>query len=384
MLEEQEVNLLEELNNISKIHFLSRSDIDVIMSDFAKRILPCIKMERMNVWLFNQERTALISIGEYDTRTKKFTKNSVLSAKEYPTYFKALNSNEIIIAEDIFNHPLTKEFSETYSKPNNIYSLLDIPLRISGELIGVMCYEKTDNPKEFSKDEISFCLSVSMVLASTLESRKRRAVQHKLEKALNEQDLLLREINHRVKNNLTILISLMRLTKTRVKTEESKNLMDEYEHRIFSMLKIHDMLDKNNRYSEINLSEYIKELIIEFRVTYPQINHSFKVDIRYIAFLISTKKAIHLGLIISEILLNSIKYASSKQKNYEVFVELKQTSDQGIELKIGDNGSGFDFEKENAKDTLGLDLIKDLAESLELEAKYPTLNNSYYTFDFRI
>ncbi|MEO6305885.1 MAG: histidine kinase dimerization/phosphoacceptor domain -containing protein, partial [Bacteroidia bacterium] len=267
MVEEKEINLLEELNNISKIHFLSRNDIDVIMSDFAKRILPCLKMERMNVWLFNQEKTALISIGEYDTRSQKFTKNSILSSKDYPIYFKALNSNEIILAEDIYNHPLTKEFSDNYSKPNAIHSLLDIPLRISGELVGVMCYEKTETQKIFSKDEISFCLSVSMVLASTLESRKRRAFQHKLEKALQEQDLLLREINHRVKNNLTILISLMRLTKTRVKSEESKNLMDEYEHRIFSMLKIHDMLDRNNLYSEINLSEYIKELIIEFRVT---------------------------------------------------------------------------------------------------------------------
>lgn len=139
MVEDQEVNLLEELNSISKIHFLHREDIDAIMTDFAKHILHCLKMERMNVWLFNPDHSALISIGEYDTGNKQFSKNSILLQKDYPIYFKALAANEIIIAEDIYNHPCTKEFNNSYSKQNNIYSLLDIPLRISGELVGVMC-----------------------------------------------------------------------------------------------------------------------------------------------------------------------------------------------------------------------------------------------------
>ncbi|MBL7912128.1 MAG: hypothetical protein JNJ41_13800 [Bacteroidia bacterium] len=384
MVEEQEINLLEELNSLSKIHFLTPNDIDAIMEDFAKRILLCLRVERMNVWLFNQDHSALISIGEYDTRSKQFSKNNILLEKDYPTYFKALIANEIIIAEDICTHKLTKEFSKDYAPQNDIYTLLDIPLRISGELVGVMCYEKTGSQKNFTKDEIKFCLSVSFVMASNLESRKRRAVQEKLESALYEKDLLLKEINHRVKNNFSILISLMRLKKTRVKTDESRSLLEEYENRIFSMLKIHDMLEKNNQYSKLNISDYLKELIVEFRVTYPQINHNFKVDVHYFDFLISTKKAIHLGLIVSEILLNSIKYASSKTKNYEVLIQLKQISDRGIELKIGDNGTGFDFEQLSAKHTLGLDLIKELAESLDMFAKYPTKDHSYYTFDFSI
>lgn len=384
MVESKEINLLEELNSLSKIHFLKPDDVDAIMEDFAKRILLCLRIERMNVWLFNQDHSALISIGEYDTRTKQFSKNNILLKKDYPTYFKALVANEIIIAEDIRTHQLTKEFSKDYAILNDIYTLLDIPLRISGELVGVMCYEKTSNRKLFTNEEVKFCLSVSFVMASNLESRKRRAVQEKLENALHEKDLLLKEINHRVKNNFSILISLMRLKKSRVKSDESRSLLEEYEHRIFSMLKIHDMLEKNNKYSKLNISDYIKELIVEFRVSYPQINHNFKIDVNYIDFLISTKKAIHLGLIVSEILLNSIKYASATVKNYEVLVHLKQISEKEIELKIGDNGTGFDFAALSSKHTLGLDLIKELAESLDLNASYPTKEHSYYTFDFTL
>ena len=379
----KEINLLEELNSISKIHFLHREDIDAIMTDFAKHILHCLKMERMNVWLFNPDHSALISIGEYDTRNNQFSKNSTLLKKDYPIYFNALSANEIIIAENIYDHPFTKEFNENYSQKNNICSLLDIPLRISGELVGVMCYEKTESIKEFAKDEINFCLSASFVMASNLESRTRRAAQENLEKALLEKELLLKEINHRVKNNLSILISLLRLSKSRVKTDESKALLVEYEQQIFSMLKIHDMLDKNNLYSNINLSDYIKELVIEFRVTYPQINHTCNVDINYFDFLISTKKAIHLGLIVSEVLLNSIKHAAETGTSFEVNISLKKITENALELKIGDNGNGFDFNELIDKNTLGLDLIKGLADSLSLKTIYPTKNNAYYIFDFK-
>lgn len=383
-MQNQDVNLLEELDSLSQIHTLKRNDIDVIMHDFATRILPSLLIERMSVWLFNPEKTAVISIGEYDSRTKKFSKNSILNKKNFPIYFDALNENKIILAEDIYAHPLTKEFNDVYSKPNNIFSLLDIPFRISGELIGVICYEKTEIPKKFTPEEISFCLSISFVLASTLESRKRRVLHDRLETALHEKDLLIREINHRVKNNLTILISLMRISKSRVKNNESKVLLDEYERRIFSMLKIHDMLTENEHTLNISLSSYIKALITEFRVTYPQINHCFKVDVIWLDYLISTKKAIHLGLIISEVLLNSIKYAASKSNNYQVFIQLNKLSENSIELKIGDNGEGFNFDTLVNNETLGLPLIKDLADSLDLKSTFPTLNNCYYNFGFEM
>lgn len=375
-------NLLEELDSISQIHSLKREDISAMVLDLAKSILPSLNIERVNVWLFNPEKTALISIGEYDSRTKQFAKDSILKSEEYPIYFTALEMNKIIIAEDIYNHPFTKEFNESYSRPNNIFSLLDIPIRISGKLIGVMCYEKTGSIKKFAYDEISFCLGVSFVLATNLEDRKRRIAQEALEIALKEKDLLINEIHHRVKNNLSILISLMRISKLNLQSIESKNLLEEYEQRIFSMLKIHDMLTKNSQFLSINLSDYINELILEFKVTYPQINHCFYVQIQKIDSLISTKKAIHIGLIVSEIILNSIKYASQTTSNYQILIQLTALPENIAVLKVGDNGVGFNFNDTVNKQTMGLPLIKDLAVSLDLKPTYPTKNYCYYVFEF--
>ncbi len=189
-----EVDLLKELDNVSKIHILERSDIDLIMTDISKKVVLALKIERLSAWLFNSEKTAMISIGEYDKRSKKFSKDSVLQKKDFPSYFKGLSENKIIHADNIHTNPLTKELNELYSKPNDVYSLLDIPLRIGGDLMGVMCCEKTGSYKTFSQDEISFAFSVSFVLASNLESRYRRAAQNELEKMVSEKNNLIQEI----------------------------------------------------------------------------------------------------------------------------------------------------------------------------------------------
>ncbi|MDZ4665146.1 MAG: histidine kinase dimerization/phosphoacceptor domain -containing protein [Bacteroidota bacterium] len=381
---EKDIHLLEELDSVSQIHFLDRNDIDHIMTDLAIRILPSLRIERMSVWLFNSEKTALISIGEYDTRTEKFNKNSVLHQNAIPIYFEALRKNKIIIAEDIYNHPATMELNEEYSKPNSICSLMDIPLRISGELIGVICFEKVDIKRVFTANEQSFCLSLSFVLASTLESRQRRVAQAKLEALLTEKETLVKEINHRVKNNFSILISLIRISKNKARTEESRTILQEYEQRLFSMLKIHDLLNQSYNHSEINLSKYITELVNEFRVSFPHFNHCVNTRINNYEFTLSSKRVLYLGLIVTEILLNSIKHAAANTPNYELTIELLEINDHHVNLTIGDNGPGFDFEKEVSKDSLGLPLIKDLSSAIDVDAKFPTLKNSNYTFFFKL
>ena len=278
------INLLEELDNVSKIHILDRDDIDALMLEFARRVVAILHIERVNVWIFNQEKDAIISIGEYDLRTHEFAKNTTLRAKDFPAYFEAIQENKIILAPNIYTHPSTFQFNEVYSRPNNIISLMDIPFRIEGQLVGVICFEKTgDKERVFTEKEQTFALSISLVLASNLEARQRRAAQYKLDHLLKEKDLLIQEINHRVKNNFAILISLLRLSRQQGKTTDPKTILEEYEQRIFSMLKIQEMLYQTENYASINLFDYLSALITEFKNSYPEIAPSVKQSIKHIS-----------------------------------------------------------------------------------------------------
>ena len=79
-----------------------------------------------------------------------------------------------------------------------------------------------------------------------------------------------------------------------------------------------------------------------------------------------------------------MKHAATTTPNYELTVELMEINDHHVNLIVGDNGPGFDFEKEAAKDSLGLPLIKDLSSVIDAETKFPSLKNSYYTFLFKL
>ncbi|MBC7864919.1 MAG: ATP-binding protein [Bacteroidia bacterium] len=378
---DKSINLLEEIDNVSKIHLLDRNDIDKLMLVVAERIVAALHIERVSAWLFNQERNAIISMGEYDIRTKKFAKDTVLSQREFPRYFKALNENPLILAENIFTHPATVEFSEHYSKPLGIISLMDIPLRIAGELVGVMCFEKTGaKERVFNEKEQTFAYSMSLIFASNLEARYRRAAQTKLDEALHEKDLLIKEINHRVKNNFAILISLLRLSKSQGKILNPKQLLEEFEQRIFSMLKIQDLLYQSQNYTSVNLSDYLKELTAEFSRSQPEMAPSIRMEISNAACYLPSKTAIHLGLIVTEIFLNSVKYSFPVTKTYEFLICFKETDQQHMWLKIGDNGVGFDFEKNSKDETLGLLLIKDFSDDIDAKVKFPVKGNCYYEF----
>lgn len=377
---DKSVNLLEELDSISKIHFLKRDDIDDIMIEFSKRILTALKIERISVWLFNPERDAIISVGEYDLRSRVFKKNSVLSKSDHPNYFKAINHNKILLVPNTYNHISTKEFTDDYLKPNDIISLMDIPLRIEGELIGVMCFEKTGKiEKEFNDKEQAFAFSIALVFTSNMEARHRRAAQYKLEQAIHEKDLLIKEINHRVKNNFSILISLLRIRKNQSHSQELQTILEEYEQRIFSMMKIQDLLFQSQNYTTVNLSDYLNELIKEFKSTHPEIVSNIENHIPPSEHSLPTKIAIHLGLLVTEIFINSFKYAYPQTKDYKFSIGLSANKNQ-VSLLIGDNGSGFDFNKLSHGNTLGLPLIKDLSESLEAKSDFPKLGNGFYKF----
>lgn len=374
-----EINLLEELDNVSSIHQLNRDDIDALMLACAQKASQLFEIERVNAWLLNKNKDAIISIGEYDTRTKKFNKNTVIPSKDCPNYFKSIIKNRIILVENVYINSVTSELTDNYLRPNNIISLMDIPLRMNGELIGVLCLEKTgDTERVFSKDEQTFALGLGFLISSSLEARKRRAIQHDLEKLLEEKELLIKEINHRVKNNFSILISLLRLSKNKKGKKKTEEFINDFEQRINAMLKIHEMLNTSESYSEVNISFYLYKIVSEFKETFTQL--AITSEIEDSDTMMDSKKALHLGLIITEILLNAAKHETANGNHHlEIIMTTHHNKNK---LTIHLPGKAFNFNEKLNDETLGLSLIKDLAESIDATTHFPKENNGLYLFEF--
>lgn len=378
---DESINLLEELNNISKIHTLTRSDIDKLMVEFAQRVLATLRLERMSVWLFNEDKTEIVSIGEYDLPSHTFTKESHLKKKNYPAYFKAIGENEIILVENVHTDPQTKELDEDYSIPYNVISLMDIPMRMEGELIGVMCFEKTGKiERVFSKKEQIFALSIAIVFASNLEARYRRALQKRLDEELAEKTVLLNEIHHRVKNNLSVVSGLVHLQASKAKDSFHQSLFEECRSKINSIASIHEIIYRNKSFSQIDLRLYFDRLLHELEEFYDTDECHVKIESDIMKGSLELEQAMPLALIINEVITNSFKHAFADRKDGLIKVSLKRDGSELL-LEIRDNGVGMELNSEEHK-SLGQEIIESLVEQLDGQHSYTKDNGTVFTLKF--
>ncbi|WP_053002456.1 7TM diverse intracellular signaling domain-containing protein [Kordia jejudonensis] len=183
--------------------------------------------------------------------------------------------------------------------------------------------------------------------------------------SLEEKEVLLREIHHRVKNNLQIVISLLDLQVASAKNSKNKKVLLQSKSRVYSMSLIHQKLYQSDNLARINLKSYLEELLYYVKNSYTSINSPIKYQISVEDVELSLTQAVPLGLIVNELLTNSLKYGV-EEGNTANQIQLKvATTNEQLEMVIADSGRGFENkETHDLKDSLGLFLIKSLNRQL--------------------
>jgi len=195
-----------------------------------------------------------------------------------------------------------------------------------------------------------------------------------IKKALEDKDVLLREIHHRVKNNLQIISSLLNMQSRYLSDDKSKEIVNESKNRIKSMSLIHQKLYQEENLTGIETKTYFKELIDSLITSYGINNETVKVDIKIENLLLDVDTAIPLGLILNEIISNSFKYGVDKE-NGEFKFNFKQNNNDELLLTVKDNGNGIpeDFDITKSK-SYGMKLIKSLSKKLKADIEFKNNN----------
>jgi two-component sensor histidine kinase len=194
------------------------------------------------------------------------------------------------------------------------------------------------------------------------EIAEHKRARTKVKSSLREKDILLKEVHHRVKNNLQVISSLINLQSQTVSDLELKKRMTELRNRIRSMGLVHNQLYRSNDFSEIDFLEYAKDLIDNLIISHN--NPSIKVNLDVNSFRFDLNTAVPLGLIINELVTNSFKHAFPKGGKGYIQVNLEKNGEYFI-LTIKDNGTGFQpDEVMNRSTSMGLDLIKTLIRQI--------------------
>jgi two-component sensor histidine kinase len=197
---------------------------------------------------------------------------------------------------------------------------------------------------------------------------ERMRVEDKLRESLKEKEVLLKEIHHRVKNNLQVISSLLYLQSKKIQDKPALNMFVESQNRIRSMALIHEKLYKSQDMVNIDFSEYIRSLIGHLANSYGTQLKNVRIKVNIDNVLLSIEKGIPCGLIINELVTNALKYAFPDGQKGEIVIEIVRNRNQSIVLSVADNGVGFPETVDIYKsETLGLQLVKNL--TLQLKGK---------------
>lgn len=202
--------------------------------------------------------------------------------------------------------------------------------------------------------------------------------------SLKEKEILLSEIHHRVKNNLAVITGLLELQSHNLESLEAKTALKDSQLRINSMALIHEKLYQNESLSQINFNRYIQELVevIQHSHEKKDADLSINLDVENIKFPIT--KAIPCGLIINEIVTNSLKHAFAGVDTPTIAISLIKEGDE-ISLTISDNGVGLPDKFENLKsNSLGIILIKTLSKQIESSLCVNGVQGTEYNLRFKI
>jgi len=200
---------------------------------------------------------------------------------------------------------------------------------------------------------------------------KRKNAEAKIRESLEEKEILLKEIHHRVKNNLQIVSSLLYLQSKRIGDKESLNLFIDSQNRIKSMALIHEKLYRSKDFSKINFNEYIKSLTTHLLQSYKAIGSEINLRINVSDIVFSIDTAIPCGLIINELISNALKYAFPEGRRGTIDLDLFSTNGKSDEnafytLIVSDDGIGFpeniDFQHTKS---LGMQLVNNLTKQLD-------------------
>jgi two-component sensor histidine kinase len=363
------MNFHTQFEEISKLKVNSSDTLDDVLYRIGEKLAICLNLERVNVWGFKNKPNRIECIGNYCHLKKSFSKGQSLFEKDIPSYFSHLKSDKAIRIKNVKSNEITKELKDTYCKDFGIQSIMDIPFRIEGKLAGVICFEDLKNERDWTDNEVNFALAVSQIVSLSIENQKRKNYEKKLEKALEEKNTLLAEMHHRLKNNLTLLVSLLRVQTGNIQDQKALNLIENFENQILSISKLHEQLYITDNYLRVDLSSYLNNILENFKSSNRKINFNTKFE----SITINSNIAVPIGLIINEIINNSIKYAQGKSEVLEINLACKK-QEKTFSISIQDNGKGFDLEK-GKNNSFGLSLIYDLSEQIDAKIDFTSNQN---------
>ncbi|MGQ9369850.1 sensor histidine kinase [Azospirillum sp. ST 5-10] len=276
---------------------------------------------------------------------------------------------EDIVADSRFNPtPLFRAYG--------VVSVVNVPIVIETDVFGVLEVVTTDR-RAFTIHDINFLQGFANLIAAVVH---RRRIDQSLKAALNEREVLLRELQHRVKNNLYVVTSLLGLQANRIGDETARRALEEVQGRVHAIGMAYGILQSSQDISRFDLGQYLATLCRTLVATGRDGAQGVGLALDLAPASVSLQVGVPLGLIVNEIVSNSLRHAFPDGRG-EITLAVRQQENR-VEVRIGDDGRGMG---EQRPGSLGLKLIQALTVQIQgTLVRLPTARGVQYQLTFTV
>ncbi|WP_281773996.1 PAS domain S-box protein [Methanobacterium formicicum] len=369
------VNMLLSASLTGKV--ISGMLMDITLRKKAEKALQDSEEKYHTLFESNPTYTILVSL-----------EGSILDVNSAASEFAGISSQELI----------GKNFPELQIFPNEEdikFQRSKFLRALQGETIKPFQYQLIDYKGNYSWVESQLVPikkdgEINSILVISKDITERKKAMDGLERMVDEKNILIKEIHHRVKNNMQIISSLLNLQSQHLKADEqfAVSILKESQNRVKSMAMIHENLYQSKDFTHIKFEDYITRLVYELFYSYSGDADKIRLVVDVDDVNLNMETAVPCGLIVSELFTNSVKYAFPEGREGEIRVSLKQEpgKDDAREfiLTVSDDGVGFppDLDYRNTE-TLGLELVNSLTCQIDGNISLDLTQGTKFTVKFK-
>ena len=363
--------LVDTIKNVQD-NYIVGSDLDVTLNDILTALLSLTGSEYgfIGEILFNEKYDPYLKIHaftnvEWTRGTREFYEANAPAEMKFfnlkSLIGEVMASGKTVISNDPPSDLRRGGLPEGHPR---LLKFLGVPFYQGGKLNGMIGI--ANRPEGYNEEIIEYLKPLLNTCANIVEDyrndQRRKLAEKQIEISLKEKETLLKEIHHRVKNNLQIVSSLLDYHTRYINDKTVIDIFKESQNRIASMSLVHEKLYQSRDLAKIPFEEYINDLVSNIFQSYVVGKTRLNINIEDVQ--LDIDYAIPCGLIINELVTNSLKYAFPDGREGEIRIVLRRADKDMYELVIGDNGVGLpedlDFKK---TDSLGMHLVTILAEN---------------------
>lgn len=334
---------------------LQGATFDELLSSAARLAADGLEADFSKVLQCHQDGKALLVVAGVGWGPDVVGQSAIGAGFDSPAGF-ALKTGKPVISNHL-------EHEQRFKTPGlfrkyGIKRAVNVILQGDGAPFGVLEVDSRSEG-EFVEQDLTFLQGLANILGMAIE---RRRYEEQLEASIERQDMLLKEVNHRVKNSLQLVASMLRLQVGSIEDDGVRQLLSEAQARVMAVARAHERLYKSTDVARLDLSGYLKDVCEDVA------DSAGSCELVYEAagsIYIETDRAIPLALLVTELATNAAKYAYPDEEGGIIRVSIRPEPEDMLELSVSDDGVGLPPEFDSAAlKTLGMRLIRAFAQGV--------------------